>query len=42
MDKLLNIQKVSEILGITVKTLKIWDNEGKLKSIMRTPGGHKR
>jgi predicted site-specific integrase-resolvase len=42
MERLLSIQEVSIMLGVTVKTLKIWDNEGKLKSAIRTPGGHRR
>lgn len=41
MGKLLSIQKVSELLGVTKKTLRIWDNEGKLPSI-RTVGGHRK
>lgn len=41
MSKLLSIQKVSEILGVTKKTLRIWDNEGKLPSI-KTIGGHRK
>lgn len=41
MSKLLSIQKVSELLGVTKKTLRIWDNEGKLPSI-RTVGGHRK
>lgn len=42
MDKMINIQKVSKMLGVTVKTLKLWDSEGKLKSKIRTIGGHRR
>jgi len=41
MSKLLSLQKVSEILGVTKKTLRIWDNDGKLVSI-KTIGGHRR
>jgi putative resolvase len=41
MSKLLSLQKVSEILGVTKKTLRIWDNDGKLVSI-KTVGGHRR
>jgi len=41
MSKLLSIQKVSEILGVTKKTLRIWDNEGKLPSV-KTVGGHRK
>jgi DNA-binding transcriptional MerR regulator len=28
--------------GVTIKTLKIWDNEEKLKAKYRTPGGYRR
>lgn len=41
MSKLLTIQRTSEIIGVTKKTLRIWDNEGKLKSV-KTVGGHRR
>jgi len=41
MSKLLSLQKVSEILGVTKKTLRIWDNDGKLVSV-KTIGGHRR
>jgi len=39
---MLSVQEVSDMLGVTVKTLKIWDEEGKLKASYRTPGGHRR
>jgi len=42
MGKMVSISKVSELTGVTIKTLKIWDNEGKLKAKYRTPGGHRR
>jgi len=42
MDAMLSIQKTSKILGVTVKTLKLWDNENKLKPSYRTTGGHRR
>ncbi len=42
MEKLLKINEVSKIVGVTIKTLKIWDNTSKLKSVMRTTGGHRR
>lgn len=41
MSKLLTIQKTSEIIGVTKKTLRIWDNESKLSSV-KTIGGHRR
>lgn len=42
MGKIVSISYVSELTGVAIKTLKIWDNEGKLKSKFRTPGGHRR
>ena len=42
MDKMMSIQEASKMLGVTVKTLKLWDIEGKLKAKMRTVGGHRR
>lgn len=42
MGKKITIQKASELLGVTVKTLKIWDNDNILKATYRTPGGHRR
>ena len=41
MDKLYNISKTAEILGVTPKTLRIWDKEGKFKPVL-TSGGHRR
>ena len=41
MVKTLSIHEISKVLGVTIKTLKLWDNDGKLNSAMRTPGGHK-
>ena len=41
MDKLYNISKAAEILGVTPKTLRVWDKESKLKPIL-TSGGHRR
>lgn len=41
MSKLLSLQKTSEILSVSKKTLRLWDIEGKLPSI-KTIGGHRR
>ena len=41
MDRLISVAQASEMLGITVKTLKIWANEEKIKSY-RTAGMHRR
>lgn len=41
MSKLISVAQASEMLGVTVKTLKIWTNENKIKSC-RTAGGHRR
>lgn len=42
MGKMISISDVSELTGVTIKTLKIWDKEGKLKAKYKTPGGHRR
>jgi DNA-binding transcriptional MerR regulator len=36
MGKMVGTSKVSELIDITIKTLKIWDNEGKLKAKYKT------
>lgn len=41
MEKLINISKVAELLGVSKNTLRIWDENGRLKPI-RTKGGHRR
>lgn len=41
MDELIDISKASELLGVSTKTLRRWDNEGKLKAY-RTIGNHRR
>ena len=41
MSRLISVAQASEMLGVTVKTLKIWTNEGKIKSY-RTAGNHRR
>lgn len=40
MEKLLTIGQVAKQLNVTVKTLRLWDEEGKLLAI-RTPGRHR-
>lgn len=42
MGKIISISEVSKMTGVTIKTLKIWDNEGKLKCKFKTSGGHRR
>jgi predicted site-specific integrase-resolvase len=42
MGKMISISEVSKLTGVTVKTLKIWDNEGLLKAKYKTAGGHRR
>ncbi|MDD4686416.1 MAG: MerR family DNA-binding transcriptional regulator [Clostridia bacterium] len=32
MGKMISISEASKLTGVTVKTLKIWDNEGLLKA----------
>lgn len=34
MNKMIGISEVSKLTGVTVKTLKIWDNKNKLISIV--------
>ena len=41
MNNLLTIEEVSKILNVSHKTLRQWDNSGKLKAI-KTFGGHRR
>ncbi len=36
MGKMISISEASKLTGVTVKTLKIWDNEGLLKSKYKT------
>jgi excisionase family DNA binding protein len=41
MEKLLKISEAAEILGVSMQTLRKWDNDGKLKPT-HTLGGHRR
>jgi len=41
MDRLVTIGKAAKILGVSVMTLRRWDEAGKLVSV-RTEGGHRR
>ncbi|KYH29712.1 chromosome-anchoring protein RacA [Clostridium tepidiprofundi DSM 19306] len=41
MKDMIDISKASQMLGVDTKTLRRWDNEGKLKAY-RTLGGHRR
>ena len=41
MGNLLRLSKVSELLGVTEKTIRVWDAEGKIKTV-RTPGNQRR
>ena len=38
---MISIKEASDILGVTQKTLRVWEKEGKITSI-RTEGGHRR
>ncbi|HEY5563204.1 MAG TPA: MerR family transcriptional regulator [Clostridiaceae bacterium] len=33
MGKIIIISEANELTGVTIKTLKIWDDEGKLKCL---------
>ena len=41
MDKMISISEAGRLLGVTPRTLKRWDTEGKLK-VYRTLGNHRR
>lgn len=41
MSKLLTIKETADLLSVSTKTLRTWDDEGKLKAI-KTVGGHRR
>ena len=41
MEKLLKINYVAELLGVSVSSLRNWERDGKLVSV-RTPGNHRR
>ena len=41
MDRLVTIGKAAKILGVSIMTLRRWDEAGKLPSV-RTEGGHRR
>jgi excisionase family DNA binding protein len=42
MDKLLTIKQASELLGVSTRTLRRWEDEGKLIPDERTVGNHRR
>jgi excisionase family DNA binding protein len=41
MNNLITIREASDLLGVSIKTLRRWEQQGKISSI-RTPGGHRR
>lgn len=41
MSKLITVSEASKLLGVDLRTLKRWDNSGKLK-VYRTAGNHRR
>ena len=41
MDKLVNISKAADMLGVSTKIMRIWDDDGKVEAV-RTAGGHRR
>ncbi|PKO15222.1 MAG: IS607 family transposase [Chloroflexi bacterium HGW-Chloroflexi-10] len=41
MEKMISIGEASKILGVTPKTIRIWESQGKIKA-ERTPNGHRR
>lgn len=42
MGKLIRISQAAEMLGISISTLRRWDNEGKLKSVRINSKGNRR
>lgn len=40
-DKLISIGETAKLLGISIQTLRRWDNQGILKSFRATPGGNR-
>ena len=38
---MISMKEASDLLGVTPKTLRLWEKEGKIKSV-RTTGGHRR
>jgi putative resolvase len=41
MEKHITLSKAAELLGVTAKTLRVWDSAGKIR-MMRTPGNQRR
>ena len=41
MSNLIGVKEAAELLGVSTKTIRRWEEEGKIRSI-RTPGGHRR
>ncbi len=41
MERHYTLKRASEILGVSVKTLRRWSRQGKIK-VIRTRGGHRR
>lgn len=41
MSEMLNIKQAAKYLNVSIDTLRLWDNGGKLKAL-KTPGGHRR
>ncbi len=41
MERHYTLKEASEILGVSIKTLQLWDKEGKIRYV-RTPGGRRR
>jgi putative resolvase len=42
VDGLVSIGEMARRLGVSVATLRRWDREGRLRPVLRTPGGHRR
>ena len=42
IDRLIGMRETGQRLGVSAKTLRIWDENGKFNATTRTIGGHRR
>jgi excisionase family DNA binding protein len=42
LDDLINIGEAAKIRGVSIDTLRRWEKKGKISSVDRTEGGHRR
>ena len=41
MSNLITVKEAAEVLGVSTKTIRRWESDGKIKAV-RTVGGHRR